>query len=386
VHCSTLRPAIAAAALLASTFVVPAQANFLQTNLVSDGFVPAPIVDPNLVNPWGISHSQTSPFWISDNGMGLSTLYRANGAIVPLVVTIPPPLGSPAGTKATPTGQVFNTGGTNDFVVSSGGKSGRAAFIFATEDGTISGWSPTVALTHAVIAVDNPAGDAGPVYKGLAIANNGGSNFLYAANFRSGNVDVFNNAFHNVGSFRDMTVPSDYAPFNVQTLNGNLFVTYAEQDAAKHDDVAGAGHGFVDEFDLSGNFIKRIASSGPLNSPWALDIAPAHFGQFSNDLLVGNFGDGTIDVFDPSTNAFLGMLPDINDATLSIDGLWALTNGNNGVGSDPNSVYFTAGTDDEHHGLFGKLTSVPEPGSIALALAGLIGMLAFGRRRSPFGF
>jgi len=324
-----------------------------QTNLVSDGFVEAHTIDPNLVNAWGISHSSTSPFWVSDNGTGVATLYNGSGtpfpAASPLVVTIPTPDGT--GTSA-PTGQVFNGGG--GFVVTEGNHSGSAAFLFATEDGTISGWNPNVDPTKAVLAVDNS--DDGAVYKGLALASTRHGELLYAADFHNRAVDVFDANFHQVKSFTDPFVPNDYAPFNVQVLGDHLFVTFAQQDDAKHDDVPGPGHGYVDEFDFSGHLLHRVAANGPLDSPWGLDIAPASFGKFAGDLLVGNFGDGTIDVFDHKTDAFVGTLSGPDGQPLQIDGLWALINGNGGNGGDRNTVYFSAGPDDEMHGLFGSLT------------------------------
>lgn len=331
----------------------------LQTNLVSDGFVPAATIDPNLVNPWGVSHSATSPFWVSDNGAGVATLYDGSGTPFPvgnpLVVTIPPPTGGTD--QAAPTGQVFN-GGTGGFVVTEGDKSASATFLFATEDGTISGWNPTVDPTHAVLVVDNSGNDA--VYKGLTLATtDSGQKLLFASDFHNGMVDVFDQNFQKVNSFTDSSLPEGYAPFNVQVLNGHLFVTFALQNAAKHDDVAGPGNGFVDEFDLNGHLLHQVAANGPLNSPWGLDIAPASFGQFAGDLLVGNFGDGTINVFDPNTDAFLGKLEGADGQPIQNDGLWALINGNGGNGGDPNKVYFTAGLNGEADGLFGSLTPLP---------------------------
>jgi len=363
-------------------------------NLTSLGFPAATTVDPNLVNPWGVSFSATSPFWVSDNGMGVATLY--NGAGVPqpqanpLVVTIAPPMGSPPGFVSAPTGQVFSIGGANDFVVSQGAVSGRAVFIFATEDGTISGWNPTVNQTNSIRVVDT-MGNA--VYKGLATATNAGSPFLYAANFRGGTVDMFDSKFNLVKSFTDPSPPpvpagtpsgQNWAPFNVQLLNDHLYVTFALQNATKHDDVAGPGNGFVDEFNTDGTFVKRVATGGVLNSPWGLVISPAGFGTFGNDLLVGNFGNGEINVFDPTTDAFLGTLP------IDIEGLWALTDRSNGAsGSDPNAVYFTAGISTfgvadslETHGLFGDIAFIPEPGSLALLATGLTGLLWLRRRQT----
>jgi uncharacterized protein (TIGR03118 family) len=244
-------------------FIRSHQTTFTQTNLVSDGLVPAVHIDPNLINPWGVSYSSTSPFWVSDNGTGVSTLYDGKGVPQPqpnpLVVTIATPPGQDPGTAA-PTGQVFNTDG-DGFQVSGAGSSAPSVFMFATEDGTISGWNPAVDRTHSILAVDNStnpdagADGQGAVYKGLTIGDDNGQTLLYAANFRHGTVDVFDDKFNQVNSLTDPSLPGGYAPFNVQVLDGKLFVTYAQQDAAKHDDVAGAHHGFVDEFDLNGNLL-----------------------------------------------------------------------------------------------------------------------------------
>src|SRR5438270_963296 len=282
---------------------------YQRTNLVSDIAGVAKFTDPNLVNPWGLSHSPTSPWWISDNGAGVSTLYKGDGTAVPLVVTIPPPAGSPAGTTAAPTGNIFNAvNSTNpdDFVVSKGGKSGPSLFIFATEDGTISGWNPNVKPTNAILAVDRSTVGAGAVYKGLTFGRSNGSDFIYATNFRFGSVEQFDANFHLVRSFTDKKLANTcplpnqcYAPFGIQNIGGKLFVTFALQDAAHHDDMSGAGHGFVDVFDTSGNLLQRLISHGHLNSPWGLALAPSNFGQFSNALLVGNFGDGHINAYAP---------------------------------------------------------------------------------------
>jgi len=342
---------------VASIGSLPASAattRFTQVNLVSDIPGLAKNYDPDLVNPWGISHSATSPNWVSDNGTGVSTLYNTAGTKQALVVTIPPPLGSPPGTTATPTGQVFN--GTADFVVNQGPNSGPARFIFATEDGTISGWSPTVDPTHAILAVDKSP--FGAIYKGLAIGSNGSGNFLYAANFHAGTIDVFDKDFHQVqlaGSFTDPNIQKGFAPFNIQTLGGKLYVTYAKQDADGEDDVAGPSNGYVDIFDTNGNLIQRLATRGRLNSPWGLAFAPPSFGAYAGDLLVGNFGDGRINIVDPVTGEFLDQLRDANNRFITIDGLWGLIVGNGGNGGDPDKVYFTAGLDDEAHGLYGSL-------------------------------
>ncbi|HMD63709.1 MAG TPA: TIGR03118 family protein [Stellaceae bacterium] len=361
--------------------------------LASLGLPPAAHVDPNLVNPWGASFTPTSPYWVSDNNSGFSTLYTAAGVQVspPSPVTI-----ADAASPANPTGQVFN-GNPSLFVVTNGlpptdpnFKSGSANFIFDTENGTISGRiAGTVAPSQSFIAVNNSP--SGAVYKGLAIATTASGTFLYAANFNSGKIDVFDSSFKPAAGF-NFTDPQPpppvppgavgWAPFNVYNDgNGHLFVSYAAQNAAKHDDVAGSGNGFVDEFDTNGNFIKRVATGGVLDSPWGLDIAPAGFGAFANDLLVGNFGNGGINVFDPNTDLFLGTLTDNNGNPIVIGDLWALVTGNNGTGSNPNAVYFTAGLMDEMHGLFGDLAVVPEPSSLALLATALASPIWFARRR-----
>ncbi|WP_051386615.1 TIGR03118 family protein [Bradyrhizobium sp. ARR65] len=347
------------------------ETSFAQTNLVSDGFVPATTIDPDLINPWGIAHSATSPFWVSDNGMGVTTVYTGAGAKVNVGGLDSIAIAAPPGqtTPAAPTGDVFNIAGSG-FNITSGGHTGSSVFIFATEDGTISGWNPNVDAASSVLAVDNSQGGAGAVYKGLAIAQTRDGTFLYAANFRNGTVDVFNDNFTQVKSFTDHHLPAGYAPFNVQVLDGHLFVTFALQDAAKHDDVAGAGHGFVDEFDLEGHLLHRVASGGALNSPWGLAIAPSGFGEFANDLLVGNFGDGTINVFNPKNDHFLGKLEDANGAPITIGDLWALVPGTGNAGSDPNKIYFTAGVQNEAHGLFGSLAAIPETDKSAMSAPG----------------
>src|SRR5271165_3081871 len=333
----------------------------------SDPSVGAAQTDPNLINPWGISESPASPFWISDNGSGMASIYSATSSgvttnvIPPITIAVPP--GQMPGT-ASPTGQVFNSFQSDGaFTLQDGSP---ATFLFATEDGTISGWNPA-AGTQSVIAVDeanNPAdGDEalglGAVYKGLAIGAGDNGPLLFAANFRHGTVDTYDKNFNLVNSFTDPNVPSGFAPFNVQVLDNKLFVTFAEQDAAKHDDVAGAGNGFVDEFDLNGKLMQRVASNGPLNSPWGLAIAPDSFGNLAGDLLVGNFGDGTIDAFNLKNDHFAGKLLGADGKPIVIGDLWALTPGNGGSGGDPNSIFFTAGVKDEAQGLFGSLT--PDP-------------------------
>jgi uncharacterized protein (TIGR03118 family) len=337
--------------------VITRTTTYTQTNLISDGAVPAARTDDKLINPWGVSFPPGGPFWISDNGSGNTTVADKNGVPIAIAgnptpeITIAPPAGQTA--PATATGQVFNTTGSG-FAISQGGKSGSALFLFATEDGTISGWNPNVNPAASVLAVDNSGAKA--VYKGLALATSSAGTTLYAANFHAGTVDMFNDAFQPIGSFTDPGVAPGFAPFNVQVLDGHLFVAFAQQDADKEDDVPGLGHGFVDEFDLNGTLVRRVISGGVLNSPWGLALAPGNFGQFAGDLLVGNFGDGHVNAFNRSTGAFAGTLTGTDGKPITIGDLWALTPGSGGAGSDPNTIFFTAGLADEAHGLFGSLT------------------------------
>jgi uncharacterized protein (TIGR03118 family) len=360
---------LAVLALLSVSSVAFAQSSsygpqtfYQQTNLVSDLPNEATITDPNLVNAWGLSASATSAWWVSDNGTGLSTLYNGQGQIVPLVVSVPTPAAVSAEGISAPTGTVFN--GTTGFVVSQNGVSGPSRFLFDTEDGTISGWNPTVAGKNAILAVDRSSVGAGAVYKGLAIATSTAGTFLYATNFRFGTIEMFDSNFQLVRSFTDPFLShycprynQCYAPFGIQTIGSQLYVTFALQDAAKHDDVAGFGHGFVDVFNTDGTLARRLIAGGVLNSPWGLALAPANFGQFSNDLLVGNFGNGHINVFNPTTGRFLGRLQSSHDHPIVIDGLWALAFGNGAAAGATNQLFFTAGPDSEAHGLFGSIQS-----------------------------
>jgi uncharacterized protein (TIGR03118 family) len=388
----------------------PAGGTVLQTNLVSDLPGVAVAQDPHLVNPWGISESTGSPFWVSDNGAGVSTLYSVPGAgntavsISPLVVNIPTPASLGGGT---PTGTVFNIGLTSSsFQIAGPGKTGqtvaRAVFLFATEDGTIVGWNPGIdpsgqfagpggVSADGVIAVDssgnnfinpNPNQQSGAVYKGLAIAASStpiiaadpnSTAVLYVSNFRAGAIEVYDATFSRVttlsaGAFTDPGLPAGYAPFNVQVLNGKLYVDYARQNGTRHDDVAGPHRGFVGVFNLDGSAglpggAVRLISRGSLDSPWGLAIAPPGFAGLSGPggapvLLVGNFGDGLINAFDATTGTPLGRLNDPDGEPIRIDGLWALKVGNGGNGGAANAVYFTAGLFGESHGLFGSLTTV----------------------------
>ena len=348
-----------------------AATSYEQTNLVSDIPGLAAFTDPNLVNPWGITSTPTSPLWVSDNGSGHSTLYNGSGQPqpqpTPLVVTIPPVPGSPPGTHGTPTGVVFN-------IASVGGAFNSDLFIFATEDGLITGWRGALGTTAEILVISS----TGSVYKGLAFATIGTNSYLYAADFHNNRIDVTPSAGAPSlpGNFTDPNLPAGFAPFNIQNINGRLYVTYAKVDALGKDDVPGPGNGLVDVFDLNGNFIQRLVTMGRLNSPWGLAIAPSNFGQFSNDLLVGNFGDGTINAFDPLTGAYLGTLLNGLGNPIVIEGLWGLRFGNGGNGGAPDSLFFAAGIpgtgDIEDHGLFGtiRVQGVPEPNSLMLLLCG----------------
>jgi uncharacterized protein (TIGR03118 family) len=347
---------------------------YLVTPLVSDLAGKAAVQDPNLKNAWGVAFTPAaSPFWIADNANGLATLYDGDGTIVPLVVTIPCPpkagQGSSCPQFSSPNGLVWNptTSTTTGFLVPLTGK--VASFIFGSEDGTISAW--TGGLTpadNAVLAVDNsvtPNAKLGAVYKGLAVGVNDSAVFLFATNFRAGTVDVFAPApagsttgFYvpatTDGGFQDPNIPSGYAPFGIQNINGDLFVTYAKQDAPRHDDVAGPGNGFVDVFDTNGHLLRRFASQGALNAPWGVARASFAFGPFSGQILVGNFGDGRINVFDSNGN-FLAQLGKPNGKALRIDGLWTLALGG-GAKSSSDTLYFTAGPNAQTNGLFGTIT------------------------------
>ena len=240
---------------------------------------------------------------------------------------------------------------------SNGGAPVSSLFIFASEDGGISGWSPAVDITHAILAVDNSASEA--IYKGLALASNASGNFLYATSFHAGTIDVFNSAFAPAplaGDFTDPNLPDGFAPLGIQAIGSQLFVTYAKQDKDHEDDVKGPGLGFVDVFDTDGNLVRRFASNGTLNAPWGLALAPADFGEFSNDVLVGNFGDGRISAFDPASGEFRGLLRTTNGSAIKIKGLWGLAFGRGPVGGPTNSLFFAAGIAGEHHGVFGTLT------------------------------
>jgi uncharacterized protein (TIGR03118 family) len=353
-----------------ATSAVPAAAatgSYRQTNLVSDIPGVARITDPHLVNPWGMSEPPGGPLWVSNNNDNTTTLYTNDpklGTLTPFPQSpAPAPLVVKIGGGA-PTGQVFN--GSNDFVISAGGKSGPARFIFASENGDITGWSPTVppiGPDGVSVAARHGTDVANAVYKGLAMGHNSHGNVLYAANFMKGQVDEFDGRFHPVKNpgFVDPKIPAGYAPFNIYVPNpadpaSPVYVTYAKQNAAKHDDVKGAGHGFIDVFKQDGTSGMRLVSHGPLDSPWGMVIAPAGFGTFGGDLLVGNFGNGMINAFNPATGVLAGNMVNPDGNPIAINGLWGLIFGD-AMAADANTLIFSAGIADEAHGLLGTLSA-----------------------------
>ncbi|MBJ6764870.1 TIGR03118 family protein [Myxococcaceae bacterium JPH2] len=329
---------------------------YVQHDLTSDGAQEAEHVDKNLVNPWGVAFNPFGFAWVADNGTGRATPLDGNGKPQAPIVTIPTPPGDTG--DASPTGVVFN--GSEDFVIHQGSAEGPSRFIFATEQGTLGAWSPDVDRTHAILVVDNSGSDA--VYKGLALAGNGEGLHLYATDFHHGRIDVFDRHFspvHLEGSFVDPSLPDGFAPFGIHTLQGNLYVTYARQDEERHDDVKGKGLGFVSVFDANGHFLRRLISQGKLNAPWGIALAPADFGSFSNRLLVGNFGDGTINAYDLATGHAEGSLESPDGTAVRIDGLWGMAFGNGVNGQPGNALFFAAGPQEEAHGVFGRLDAVP---------------------------
>ena len=338
--------------------------HYIQTNLVANTG-DAQLLDANLRNAWGLVHGATTPWWISNNFTGTSTLYDVSTTPptprpqpIPLVVHIPPPAGSPPGAIGHPTSVLFN-GSPTDFLLA---PNRPAIFIFATEDGTISGWNPGVNATNAVITFPPPNQSSDAVYKGATIAEIQGKKYILAANFRSGKIDVFDTTFTKLDvskhAFRDQKLPKGFAPFNVQGIGPNVYVTYAKQDEDAEDDVPGAGLGFVDVFSPSGDLLLRLDHGDFLNAPWGVTLAPAFFGEFSHAVLVGNFGDGTINAFNPVTGEFLGKMLTPSGSTLSITGLWGLAFGNGGQSGAGNTLFFTAGPNDETDGLFGSLIPI----------------------------
>ena len=341
---------------VSTTLTVNAPSAFSMSALVSDGAVTAATTDANLINPWGIVFAPGAPVWIANNATETSTLYDGTGTKVPLIVSLPAGLNG----SADATGIVFNSSGT-DFVVASGNLSAPARFIFDGEGGTILGWSPTVDATHAVIAYDDGAG--GAVYKGLAIANDGTANHLYATDFHNGKVDVFDKTFAKVtvaGGFTDPTLPAGYNPFGIQAVQisgqTRIVVTYAQKDPASNDEVDGAGLGLVDVFDTSGTLVTHlVAVGGALNAPWGVALAPANFGTLSNMLLIGNFADGIIHGYDPATGVPAGALEDSNGQPIATPGLWGMAFGNGARNQPTTTLYFAAGIASEADGLYGRI-------------------------------
>ncbi|HET6208260.1 MAG TPA: TIGR03118 family protein [Terracidiphilus sp.] len=352
--------------LLATSLWAQQAQHYMQTNLVSDVPGMAAATDPNLVNAWGMSRSSTSPWWISDNGTGITQLYTGTGGAVALgqpcptgslvnCVVIPTgdPNKSPTGT---PTGQVFN--GTADFELA---PKTPARFIFVTEDGTVSGWAGGPAATIKV----NTHGAS--VFKGVALATlstkyGGTANYLYVADFRKGRVNVYNSHFYKVhldgDAFEDEEIPHGFAPFNVQNIGGNIYVAFAQQDSEKHDEVDGAGLGYVDVFSPAGRLLHRLQHGHFMNAPWGMTQAPSDFGAYSHNILVGQFGSGQILVFDPVTGRFKGTLNDASDKPITIDGLWAIAFGGGTTSGPSNTLFFSAGINHEADGLFGTITAI----------------------------
>ena len=346
---SALPASVALCLLVASPASWADEANsYTQHNLVSDGYVQADHTDPNLKNAWGMVFNPHSDVWVSDTGSGVSTLYDGSGNPESLVVKIP---------GGSPTGIVYNQ--SSGFVVSKGGASGPSSFIFASEHGRISGWNYNVDSANAVTMVDN-ARKTQAVYKSLAIVDAGGAApMLYAADFHNGRVDVFDRDFHAValssGKFTDPGLPAGFAPFGIQNIDGELYVTYAKQDAARRDDLHGSGLGFVDVYAPGGELVRRLISRDHLNAPWGLAKAPADFGKFSNSLLVANFGDGTINAYDIKDGKFRGQLMGPDNRPLKIDGLWGIGFGNGHRDQPANALFFAAGPDHEKHGVYGRI-------------------------------
>ena len=359
---------IAAAAMLSFTSIPAWAVSFTQTNLVTDDQTAnaAQITDPGLKNAWGMSFGPTTPLWVSANGSGTANLYSVDP-------------GTQATTKQGLTVSIPGDGSVTGQVSNSNASSFNGdRFLFVSEDGTVSGWRPALGTAAEALVASATAN-----YKGAAIGSVSGNDYLYTANFKTGMIDAYKGdvaAPSLSGSFIDPTLPSGYAPFNVQNLNGSLYVAYALRDNATLDEVKGAGLGYVDKFSLSGDFQGRIASGGTLNAPWGMAIAPSSFGAMAGDLLVGNFGDGHINIYDPTSHAFLGQVLGANNQPVVIDGLWAISPGNDGSGGSSHLLYFTAGPNDEAHGLFGVLVPVPEPSEYAMMLAGL-GLLMLATRR-----
>jgi uncharacterized protein (TIGR03118 family) len=337
----------------ASPVMAQATTALTDSALTSDGVIAAAHTDSNLLNAWGVAFAPGGPFWIADNNSNKLTLYDGTGTPQSLVVSIPPGANGPAN----PTGQVYNA--TADFVITTAAGSAPAQFIADGEGGTIVGWAQSVSGATATIAYDDAAG--GAVYKGLVLANNGSANFLYATDLHNAKIDVFDTHFHKVtlqGAFADPTIPAGFAPFGIQAIGGQLYVTYAQQDATAHDETLGAGLGYVNVFDANGNMVKRFASAGVLNAPWGIAMAPTGFGDAGGDLLIGNFGDGTINRFDPTSGQSLGPVTLASGKQLAVPGLWSLVFGNGAPNQPASSLFYTAGPNNQTDGVFGRVDAV----------------------------
>jgi uncharacterized protein (TIGR03118 family) len=362
ITCSVIR--FAAASLMVC--VSATATSFYQTNIVSSIPGLAAVTDPNLKNPWGVSFSNTSPFWVSNQVTNTTTIYTDTGSSPLAAVSIPTTAGGPQG----PTGQVFNA--STAFEVAPGQP---AFFLFSTLSGEIAGWNPNVSPTSAVapfVATD------GAVYTGLAIGSTGSANFLYAADFANGKIDVLNSSFQKTtlaGSFVDPNLPAGYVPYNIQNVDEQLFVSYSLVDPVTHTALEAPNQGIVSIFDKNGNFVQRLVTETNVSAPWGFAVAPDTWGSLAGALLVGNEGDGTISGFNRMTGAFIGRVSDSNGNPLVNEGLWGLAFRSETSGFDPNKLYFAAGIEEEEQGLFGSIQAVPEPGTFGLlTLAGLAGI------------
>jgi uncharacterized protein (TIGR03118 family) len=362
-HRAIARGAVPAACALAmaacgggssgGNMMVQPSTTLTDTALVSDAVVAAAHTDASMKNAWGLASVPNGDFWVADNNSNVSTVYDGTGASPGAAVSIP----AATNGASNPTGVVYN--GTTDFVITTGTGSQPAQLIFAGEGGTIAGWNPNISGATATIAYDDGAG--GAIYKALALANDGSANHLYATDLHNAKIDVFDATFHKValaGTFADPMMPAGFAPFGIQLLNGQLYVTYAMQDATAHDEQLGAGLGYVNVFDTHGNLVKRFASAGALNAPWGIALSPTGFAPDGGNLLIGNFGDGTINRFDPNTGNLLGSVALANGNKLVIPGLWALVFGNGATSQPSNALFYTAGPNSQADGVFGRIDSV----------------------------
>ena len=329
---------------------------YLASDGTAAGGIAADNTDAHLKNAWGLVFNPAGFVWVADNGTSVVTLYDGAGVLQPSPIVSLAPAAN--GNAANPTGIVYN--GTADFVLTQGSSSSPALFLFDGEGGTLAAWNPATGNGAQTVHDD---GTGGAVYKGLAIGNNAGANFLYATDFHNNKIDTFDTTFAKVtttGGFADATIPAGFAPFGIQNIGGRLYVTYAQQDAVAHDNLSGPGLGYVDLFDLNGVLIRRVASGGALNAPWGVALAPANFGVLSNDLLIANFGDGLIDAYDPATGAFVRSLNSVAPpagVAITISGLWGIAFGNGLPGQPTNTLFFAAGSNREVNGAYGRIDS-----------------------------